>query len=94
MPGAAAKPPSEVDWTAQAEQDRAYWSKNDRRILGKIDRLVADVLEHPFSGIGKPEPLRYEWAGYWSRRITGEHRLVYRVEDGTVYVAQCRFHYD
>jgi len=94
LPGAAAKPPSEVFWTAQADQDRAHWRKNDRRILARIDRLIADILVHPFSGIGKPEPLRYEWAGYWSRRITGEHRLIYRVEDDTVYVAQCRFHYE
>jgi toxin YoeB len=62
--------------------------------LAKIDRLIEDILEHPFAGIGKPEPLRYEWSGYWSRRITGEHRLVYRVEGDTVFIAQCRFHYD
>jgi toxin YoeB len=56
--------------------------------------LIEDILEHPFAGIGKPEPLRYEWSGYWSRRITGEHRLVYRIEGNTVFIAQCRFHYD
>jgi toxin YoeB len=55
--------------------------------------LIADVVEHPFAGIGKPEPLRYEWSGYWSRRITSEHRLVYRVEGDVIYIAQCRFHY-
>src|SRR3989338_2034519 len=49
-----------------------------------IDRLVEDIPKHPFAGIGKPEPLRYEWSGYWSRRITGEHRLVYRVEGNTI----------
>ena len=95
MPGADAKPPRrEVYWTSQAERDRGHWRQRDRRILAKIDRLVEDILEHPFTGIGKPEPLRYEWAGYWSRRITGEHRLVYRVEGNTVFIAQCRFHYD
>ena len=94
MPGAGAKPPRlEVFWTSQAQQDREYWLKHDRRILGRIDRLIADILEHPFAGIGKPEPLRYELAGYWSRRITGEHRLVYRAEAGRVFIAQCRFHY-
>ena len=94
MAGAGARPPSEVYWTSQAERDREHWQKHDRRILARIDRLMEDVLEHPSSGIGKPEPLRYEWSGYWSRRITGEHRLVYRVEGDTVFVAQCRFHYD
>ena len=94
MPGAGAKPPRrEVFWTSQAERDRGHWRHNDRRILAKIERLVEDILEHPFKGLGKPEPLRYEWSGYWSRRITGEHRLVYRIEGNTVFVAQCRFHY-
>ena len=68
--------------------------QSDRRILAKIDRLIEDIAEHPYAGIGKPEPLRHEWSGYWSRRITGEHRLVYRVEGNTVFIAQCRFHYD
>jgi toxin YoeB len=95
LPGAGAKPPErEVHWTSQAEQDREHWRRSDRRILVKIDRLVEDIREHPFSGIGKPEPLRYAWSGYWSRRITGEHRLVYRIEGTTVFIAQCRFHYD
>jgi len=94
LPGGSARPPRlEVYWTSQAQQDREHWLKRDRRILGRIDRLIADILEHPFTGIGKPEPLRHEWAGYWSRRISGEHRLVYRVEAGTVFIAQCRFHY-
>lgn len=95
MPGAGAKPPKrEVYWTSQAEQDREHWRRRDRRLLARIDRLIEDIQEQPFSGIGKPEPLRYEWSGYWSRRITGEHRLVYRVEGNTVFIAQCRFHYD
>ena len=95
MPGAGAKPAKrEVHWTTQAERDRGHWRHSDHRILAKIGRLVEDILEHPFAGIGKPEPLRYEWSGYWSRRITGEHRLVYRVGGNTVFIAQCRFHYD
>ncbi len=94
MPGGSARPPKlEVYWTSTAQQDREYWLKRDRRILSRIDRLIADILEQPFTGIGKPEPLRYEWSGYWSRRITGEHRLIYRVEGAVIYVAQCRFHY-
>ena len=95
MPGgSAASPRLEVYWTSQGQQDREYWLKRDRRILSRIDRLIVDIQEHPFAGIGKPEPLRYEWAGYWSRRISKEHRLVYRVEAGTLFIAQCRFHYD
>ncbi len=95
MPGGSARPPRlEVYWTSQGRQDREYWLKRDRRILGRIDQLIADIQEHPFVGIGKPEPLRYEWAGYWSRRINREHRLVYRVEAGTLFIAQCRFHYE
>jgi len=94
LPGGSARPPRlQVYWTSQAQQDREYWEKRDRRVLNRIDRLIADVLEHPFAGLGKPEPLRYEWAGYWSRRLTAEHRLVYRVEAGVVFIAQCRFHY-
>ena len=94
MAGAGVKRPSEIYWASQAEHDREHWRKHDRRILARIDRLRQDILEHPFFGIGKPEPVRYEWSGYWSRRITGEHRLVYRIEGNTVFVAQCRFHYD
>ena len=94
MPGGSARPPRlEVYWTSQGQQDREYWLKRDRRILIRIDQLIADIQGHPFVGIGKPEPLRYEWAGYWSRRINREHRLVYRVEAGTLFIAQCRFHY-
>ncbi len=95
MRGGSAKPPElQVFWTSQAEQDRKYWQRHDRQMLARIDRLVANLKNNPFAGIGKPEPLRHEWSGYWSRRITGEHRLVYRVEPGIVYIAQCRFQYD
>ena len=95
MPGGSAGLPElQVFWTSQAQQDRDYWQRRNRRVLGRIDKLIADIQAHPFSGIGKPEALRYEWTGYWSRRITAEHRLVYRVESGVVFIAQCRFHYD
>lgn len=95
MPSGSGKPPKrEVHWTSQAQEDRQHWQRHDRRTLTRVDRLIADIIEHPFTGIGKPEPLRYEWSGYWSRRITGEHRLVYRVARDVVYIAQCRFHYD
>ena len=90
MPGV---PPFDVYFASQAQEDLAYWSRTDPRIRERIERLLADILNHPFSGIGKPEPLRHQLAVYRSRRITGEHRLVYKVAGTTVYVAQCRFHY-
>ena len=83
----------DVYFTAQAQEDLAYWIRSDSRIRERIERLLADIRVHPFTGIGKPEPLRHQLSGYWSRRITGEHRLVYKVAGTTVYVAQCRFHY-
>ena len=95
LPGASATPPElEGCWTSQSRQDREFWVRHNRRTLVRIEKLIADILEHPFSGIGKPEPLRYEWSGYWSRRITKEHRLIYRVEAGVLFIAQCRYHYD
>ncbi len=74
-----------------------FWVQHDRKLLGRVNELIRDAKRHPFTGIGKPEPLRNEYAGWWSRRITHEHRLVYRVtgtgETQTLEVAACRFHY-
>jgi toxin YoeB len=68
LPGASAKRPElEICWTSQAQHDREFWGKHDRRALVRIEKLIADIQEHPFIGIGKPEPLRYEWSGYWNR---------------------------
>lgn len=83
----------EVYWTKRAAQDRDYWRRRDRRTSKKIEDLIKAIRVDPFHGIGKPEPLRHDLAGYWSRHITGEHRLVYRVKGGVLYIAQCRFHY-
>ncbi|MEO8716649.1 MAG: Txe/YoeB family addiction module toxin [Burkholderiales bacterium] len=95
MPGAGAPPRKrQVRWTRQALADLAHWDRSDRRVASRVRQLVSQIEQQPFAGIGKPEPLRYEWSGYWSRRITREHRLVYRVEGDSVYIAQCRFHYD
>ena len=77
----------------QAWQDYLYWQANDRQILKRINELIKDVQRTPYQGIGKPEPLRHALSGYWSRRITDEHRLVYRVEQQTVLLAQLRYHY-
>jgi toxin YoeB len=82
-----------IVWAAQAWDDYLYWSRNDVRLRDKINALIDDIQRHPFSGIGKPEPLKRNLRGFWSRRITREHRLVYRVEKGVLQIAQCRFHY-
>lgn len=83
----------EVFWAGKAQEDRTHWEREDKAIAARIDALIADIQQRPFAGLGKPEPLKYQWAGYWSRRITGEHRLVYRIEAGVIFIAQCRFHY-
>jgi toxin YoeB len=86
-------------FTENGWEDFEYWIETDRDIDDKIKELLKEIRKTPFHGIGKPEPLKYDLKGYWSRRITGEHRLVYKVEgkkgvDQTCYVIQCRFHYD
>jgi toxin YoeB len=84
-------------WTAGAAQDYRWLRHREPKVAERIDRLIADIKRRPFAGIGKPEPLRGILSGWWSRRITGEHRLVYRVV-GTgasreLQIAQCRYHY-
>jgi toxin YoeB len=87
------------EFTENAWQDFEYWVEHEKEIVQKIKELLKDIKRNPFQGIGKPEPLKHEFKGYWSRRITGEHRLVYKIE-GTkgvnqkCYILQCRFHYD
>jgi toxin YoeB len=82
-----------IVWAPSAWQDYLYWAGNDVRMRDKINSLIDDIQRHPFTGIGKPEPLKRNLKGYWSRRINREQRLVYRVEAGTLQIAQCRFHY-
>ncbi len=82
-----------IVWANQAWDDYRYWSRTDVRLRDKINALIDDIQKHPFSGIGKPEPLKRSLRGFWSRRVTREHRLVYRVEKGVLQIAQCRFHY-
>jgi toxin YoeB len=77
----------------QAWDDYLYWQQQDRRTLERINKLIRDMQRQPFAGIGKPEPLRHALAGYWSRRITDEHRLVYKVENDSLLIAQLRYHY-
>ena len=82
-----------VKFTEHGAADFDYWQKADSRILDRVKLLLRDAKEHPFTGIGKPEPLRHNLSGFWSRRITTEHRLVYTVEQDILIVHQCRFHY-
>jgi len=80
-------------WDDNAWEDYVYWQTQDGKVLRRINLLIADILRNGNTGIGKPEPLRYDFAGYWSRRITDEHRLVYKIADGDVRIAACRYHY-
>jgi toxin YoeB len=82
-----------IVWAPDAWRDYLYWAKVDVRVRDKINTLVDDIQRHPFTGLGKPEPLKRNLRGFWSRRINREHRLVYRVEAGVLQIAQCRFHY-
>ncbi|HEY2574505.1 MAG TPA: Txe/YoeB family addiction module toxin [Verrucomicrobiaceae bacterium] len=80
-------------WLPGGWEDYLFWQTTDRKTLQRINDLIRDALRNPFSGIGKPEPLRSNLKGWWSRRITQEHRLVYRVADGVLVIMQCCFHY-
>jgi len=80
-------------FSENAWDDYLYWQKTDKKTLKRINQLISDIQRSPFEGIGKPEPLKHALSGYWSRRIDGEHRLVYRTDNDSVYVAQLRFHY-
>ncbi len=83
-----------IQWDLDAWEDYLYWQSQDKRILKRINQLVKDISRNPFDGIGKPEPLKGNLAGLWSRRIDEEHRLVYAVEDKAVLIFSCRGHYD
>lgn len=83
-----------ITFSTHAWDDYTTWLKEDRKMLSKINQLIKDIQRTPFEGIGKPEALKYDLAGYWSRRIDREHRLVYKVENNTVIIISCRYHYD
>ncbi len=82
-----------IIFSSQAWNDYLYWQQTDRKVLKRINDLIREITRTPFQGTGKPEPLRQALAGYWSRRIDDEHRLVYKVESGAVLIAQARYHY-
>ena len=77
----------------RAWEDYLHWQEVDKAMVKRINLLLKDIARSPFAGIGKPEPLKHVLAGYWSRRITEEHRLVYKVERECIFVAQARYHY-
>jgi toxin YoeB len=80
-------------FTDEAWDEYLYWQTTDKKILKKINALIKDIKRDSFSGIGKPEPLKHQLQGYWSRRITDEHRLVYEIFEESVIVVSCRYHY-
>ena len=82
-----------VIFSSQAREDYLHWQQTDRKMLKRINALIKEISRTPFEGTGKPEPLRHALAEYWSRRITDEHRLVYKMQDDAVLIAQARFHY-
>ena len=82
-----------LTWSEKSWADYLYWQKTDKKLLKKINELLKDVKRNSFDGLGKPEPLKYEYAGLWSRRISDEHRLVYKVYDDAIGIVSCRYHY-
>ena len=82
-----------LSFSDDAWEDYLYWQQHDKKIFKKLNRLIKEIQREPFEGVGEPEPLKYNWSGYWSRRITIEHRLVYKVSDDILMIAQCRYHY-
>ncbi|CAN1548333.1 toxin_Txe_YoeB, addiction module toxin, Txe/YoeB family [Spirosomataceae bacterium] len=83
----------DLSWDISAWEDYVYWTKIDKNVQKRINELIRGTLRTPFEGKGKPEPLKGNFSGYWSRRITDEHRLVYKVLDQRIHILQCRFHY-
>jgi toxin YoeB len=82
-----------LTFTPDAWDDYLYWQAQDKKMLKRINIVLRDILREPFTGIGKPEPLRENLTGYWSRRINDTHRLVYTIEDQAIIVLACRYHY-
>lgn len=79
---------SEIAW-----EDYLNWQKEDKKMVRKINRLIKEIIRHPAEGIGKPEPLKFDLSGYWSRRIDREHRLVYQWDEDEIRIYSCRYHY-
>lgn len=82
-----------LTFSEHAWEDYLYWQKTDKKVLRRINQLIKEIQRAPFEGIGKPEPLKHNLAGYWSRRINDEHRIVYKVTEDSLLIAQLRYHY-
>ena len=82
-----------ISFDHKAFEDYTAWAREDRKIYRRIFRLIEDTLRNPFQGLGQPEPLRHDLSGFWSRRITKEHRLVYEVTDEEIIIVSCKYHY-
>ena len=81
-------------WSTRSWNEYLYWQKVDKKIMKRVNELIKASIRAPFEGIGKPETLKGDLQGYWSRRITSEHRLVYKYEEGELFIASCRYHYN
>lgn len=82
-----------LSWDKDAWEEYIYWQINDKKIIKRINELIKVILRSPFEGIGKPEPLKNDLTGYWSRRINDEHRIVYKIYDKRIHIVQCKYHY-
>ncbi|AOU97780.1 toxin YoeB [Acidihalobacter yilgarnensis] len=82
-----------IKFSDEAWEDYLFWQANDKAVLKRINRLIQAIQRSPFEGIGKPEALRHNLSGFWSRRINDEHRLVYAIQGNSILIAQCRYHY-
>ena len=80
-------------FSENAWEEYLYWQKTDHKVVVRINALIREIAREPFTGIGKPEPLKHALSGYWSRRITDEHRIVYRIDGENILIAQLRYHY-
>jgi toxin YoeB len=83
-----------LSWTREAWSDYLYWQGQDRKTLRRINKLIVDTLRNPYEGIGKPEPLKENLSGFWSRRIDETNRLVYALDEGRLTIISCRYHYE
>lgn len=83
-----------LQFSSRSWDDYLHWQQTNKKTLKRIHELLRDISRDPYQGIGKPEPLKHALSGYWSRRITDEHRLVYKVEGQTLLIAQLRYHYE
>ncbi len=83
-----------LTFSSNAWDNYLYWQKTDKAMLKRINKLIKEIQRNPFEGIGKPEPLKHSLSGYWSRRINDEHRVVYKVTEDTLLIAQLRYHYE